>query len=99
MNTDDYELLVDRNEIAHLLGVGPTAVSNYVARTSKKHKPFPEAVITRSLGRFRLWDINEVEMWHSETFPHRMMNGMDPWEDAIIRLRDYRAEVSDGPVN
>jgi hypothetical protein len=65
----DLELLVDRNEIAHLLGVGPTAVSNYVARTSDKHPPFPEAVITRSLGRFRLWDLDDVEQWHTKAFP------------------------------
>jgi hypothetical protein len=82
----DLELLVDRNEIAHLLGVGPTAVSNYVARTSDKHPPFPEAVITRSLGRFRLWDLDAVERWHSTAFPKRS----DAWDDAVRRLRDYR---------
>lgn len=83
---DDLELLVDRNEIAHLLGVGPTAVSNYVARTSDKHAPFPEPVITRSLGRFRLWDIDDVQRWHEETFPGRE----DKWDHAIARLRKFR---------
>lgn len=83
---NDLELLVDRNEIAHLLGVGPTAVSNYVARTSDKHAPFPEPVITRSLGRFRLWDIGDVENWHTTTFPSRII----VWEDAMARLRSYR---------
>ena len=86
INPDDLELLVDRNEIAHLLGVGPTAVSNYVARTSDKHGPFPEPVITRSLGRFRLWDINDVEEWHTTTFPSR--EGV--WDGAIARLRKFR---------
>jgi hypothetical protein len=66
-----FEDLVDRNEIAHLLGVGPTAVSNYVARTSDKHPPFPEAVITRSKGRFRLWNIADVVQWHEQAFPDR----------------------------
>lgn len=82
----DLELLVDRNEIAHLLDVGPTAVSNYVARTSDKHPPFPEAVITRSLGRFRLWSLEDVEVWHTKAFPKRSA----VWDDAIKRLRDYR---------
>jgi hypothetical protein len=86
MNDNDFEFLVDRNEIAHLLGVGPTAVSNYVARTSVKHTPFPEPKITRSLGRFRLWDINDVEEWHTKTFPDRE----DKWDHAITRLRKYR---------
>lgn len=82
----DLELLVDRNEIAHLLGVGPTAVSNYVARTSDKHPPFPDAVITRSLGRFRLWDLDDVEQWHTKAFPKRS----DVWDEAVTNLRDYR---------
>lgn len=82
----DLELLVDRNEIAHLLGVGPTAVSNYVARTSPKHPPFPEPVITRSLGRFRLWDLDDVEIWHARAFPKRA----DVWDDSIKRLRALR---------
>lgn len=86
MNADDLELLVDRNEIAHLLGVGPTAVSNYVARTSDKHAPFPEPVITRSLGRFRLWDIVDVQRWHEATFPSRE----DLWDHSIPRLRKFR---------
>lgn len=83
---NELELLVDRNEIAHLLGVGPTAVSNYVARTSTKHEPFHEPVITRSLGRFRLWDISDVEVWHTKTFPYRE----DVWDNAITRLRIFR---------
>lgn len=89
MNIDtlDLELLVDRNEIAHLLDVGPTAVSNYVARTSDKHPAFPDAVITRSLGRFRLWDLDDVEQWHTKAFPKRS----DVWDDAISRLREFRA--------
>jgi hypothetical protein len=81
-----YDDLVDRNEIAHLLGVGPTAVSNYVARTSTKHAPFPEAVITRSLGRFRLWDLADVIQWHSDTFPARGT----VWDDAVDRLATFR---------
>lgn len=89
--TTNYEDLVDRNEIAHLLGVGPTAVSNYVARTSDKHAPFPEAVITRSLGRFRLWDIADVIDWHDSTFPTRS----DVWLDGdyMNRLRSFRVGV------
>lgn len=87
----EYEDLVDRNEIAHLLGVGPTAVSNYVARTSVKHAPFPEAVITRSLGRFRLWDIADVIDWHDATFPDR---GAVWDEDYIGRLRLFRGAGS-----
>lgn len=86
INKTDLELLVDRNEIAHLLGVGPTAVSNYVARTSDKHPPFPEPVITRSLGRFRLWDLEDVVDWHAEAFPKRG----DAWDGAVKRLRKYR---------
>lgn len=86
MDGIDLELLVDRNEIAHLLGVGPTAVSNYVARTSDKHPPFPEPVITRSLGRFRLWDLDDVEAWHTKAFPKRE----DVWDGSIKRLRKYR---------
>jgi hypothetical protein len=83
----DLELLVDRNEIAYLLGVGPTAVSNYVSRTSEKHPPFPEAVISRSLGRFRLYSIDDVEQWHGKAFPKRS----DVWDEAITRLRQYRS--------
>lgn len=86
----DLELLVDRNEIAHLLGVGPTAVSNYVARTSDKHPPFPEAVITRSLGRFRLWDLDDVEQWHTKAFPKRSA----VWSNAIVSLRNYRKDTT-----
>ena len=88
--TEDFEFLVDRNEIAYLLGIGPTAVSNYVARTSDKHPPFPDAVITRSLGRFRLWDINDVEQWHTKTFPSRS----DVWDDAMARLTKFRETQS-----
>lgn len=88
--TDYLELLVDRNEIAHLLDVGPTAVSNYVARTSDKHPPFPEPVITRSLGRFRLWELDDVAAWHSEAFPKRP----DNWDSAIKRLRKFRRNAS-----
>ncbi len=88
IDRDDLELLVDRNEIAHLLGIGPTAVSNYVARTSDKHAPFPEPVITRSLGRFRLWDIDDVEQWHVATFPSRDT----VWDNAIGRLRSFRGQ-------
>lgn len=87
----DYDYLVDRNEIAHLLGVGPTAVSNYVARTSDKHAPFPEPKITRSLGRFRLWDLADVIEWHSKTFPSRA----DVWDgDYRGTLEDFRSTSS-----
>jgi hypothetical protein len=82
----DLELLVDRNEIATIMGVGPTAVSNYVSRTSDRQPPFPDAVISRSLGRFRLYDINEVEQWHGKAFPQRS----EVWDDAIDRLRQFR---------
>lgn len=85
----DLELLVDRNELAHILGVGPTAISNWVARSNSKHPPFPEAVITRSLGRFRLWDLAQIENWYRRTFPKRD-DGV--WDDAILRLRDFRKE-------
>ena len=81
-----YDDLVDRNEIAYLIGVGPTAVSNYVARTSDKHQEFPDAVITRSLGRFRLWDLADVIQWHSTTFPARA----SVWDDATERLAAFR---------
>lgn len=85
--TDNYAYLVDRNEIAFLLGVVPTAVSNYVARTSTKHEPFPEPKIVRSSGRFRLWDVAEVEAWHRKTFPKRT----DIWEgDVLERLAQFR---------
>lgn len=87
-NTDDFEFLVDRNEIAHLLDVGPTAVSNYVSRTSLKHPPFPEPVISRSLGRFRLYDLADVETWHNKAFPKRS----DVWDDAIAKLRQFRKD-------
>lgn len=90
LNPDDLEFLVDRNEIAHLLGVGPTAISNYVAQTNSKHDPFPEPVITRSMGRFRLWNLNEVEAWHTKTFPSREAQ----WDHAMYRLRKYRKEQS-----
>jgi hypothetical protein len=82
----NYDSLVDRNEIAHLLDVGPTAVSNYVARTNDKHPPFPEPVITRSLGRFRLWDIEDVARWHEAAFPKRS----GAFDNAIQRLRAVR---------
>lgn len=90
VTTNDFDFLVDRNEIAHLLGVGPTAVSNYVARTSDKHAPFPEAVVVRSLGRFRLWNLDDVEDWHTRTFPNRV----DLWDNAWSRLDEYRDEQS-----
>lgn len=67
----DFDSLVDRNEIAALLDVGPTAVSNYVARTSDKHPPFPDPLITRSKGRFRLWAVDDVIDWYERTFPDR----------------------------
>lgn len=79
----DLDDLVDRNEIAALLGVGPTAISNYVARTSDKHPPFPEAVITRSRGRFRLWDIEDVVRWHESAFPFR----------DVLKNKDIAAEL------
>ncbi len=80
--------LVDRNEIAHLLGVGPTAVSNYVARTSPKHPAFPNAILTRSHGRFRLWDIDDVQDWHRRAFPKRE----DVWDGSDQRLDEYRGQ-------
>lgn len=83
----NYDFLVDRNEIAHLLGVGPTAVSNYVARTNDKHPPFPEPVITRSLGRFRLWNLDDVVQWHSEAFPKRAGVWMN---NSLTSLRKFR---------
>lgn len=83
----DYEDLVDRNEIAHLLGVGPTAVSNYVARTSDKHAPFPEPVIVRGLGRFRLWDIADVIEWHAKTFPNRTEVWDEDYTGSLQRFR------------
>lgn len=84
----DPDRLVDRNEVAHILGVGPTAVSNYVARTSDKHAPFPEPVLTRALGRFRLWDLDDVWVWHVKTFPDRK----DKWDDAMVRLTKFRKD-------
>jgi hypothetical protein len=84
MHSTDFDDLVDRNEIAALLGVGPTAVSNYVARTSDKHPPFPEAVITRSRGRFRLWDIEDVVEWHEKAFPDR----------DVLRNKNISAELA-----
>jgi hypothetical protein len=86
MSDEQYDLLVDRNEIAHLLKVGPTAVSNYVARTNDKHAPFPEPVISRSLGRFRLWDIREVRAWHTATFPNRS----HVWDNAEDKIAEFR---------
>lgn len=83
----DYDDLVDRNEIAHLLGVGPTAVSNYVARTSDKHDPFPEAVITRSNGRFRLWSIYDIIDWFDEAFPKRDDSWVDDYERRLCAFR------------
>ena len=85
-----YENLVDRNEIAYLFNIGPTAVSNYVSRTSNKYPAFPDAVITRSLGRFRLWHLNEIIKWHSIAFPLRG-NVCGRQIDALDRLRDFRA--------
>ena len=82
----DFDHLVDRNEIAHLLGVGPTAVSNYVAQSNKGHPPFPEAVIVRANGRFRLWDIVDVAKWHHVAFPKRIA----VWQAWDRRLRKYR---------
>lgn len=87
MSDDVFETLVDRNEIAHLLGVGPTAVSNYVARTNPKHAPFPEALITRSMGRFRLWDLDEVLNWFADTFPSRYAELDKDW---LVRLQTFR---------
>lgn len=92
LNQDDYDDLVDRNEIAHLFGVGPTAVSNYVARTSDKHPPFPEPVIVRSMGRFRLWNLDEVLDWFENAFPKRV-SGLP---NADTALRAYRDALSDG---
>jgi hypothetical protein len=43
-------------------------------------------VITRSLGRFRLWSLDDVEAWHYGTFPKRA----DVWDNAIKRLRKFR---------
>lgn len=86
MSDEQYEDLVDRNEIAHLLGVGPTAISNYVARTNDKHPAFPEPVISRSLGRFRLWNIADVAEWHTRTFPNRS----HLWTGAADKLAEYR---------
>lgn len=88
--TGTYDHLVDRNEIAFLLDVVPTAVSNYVARTNDKHPPFPEPEISRSKGRFRLWNIADVEEWHRSTFPKRS----DVWDgDVAELLSEYRATL------
>lgn len=86
MSDEAYEHLVDRNEIAYLLEVGPTAISNYVARTNDKHAQFPEPVISRSRGRFRLWDLSDVEAWHTSTFPNRA----HLWNGAADKIADYR---------
>lgn len=86
MTHTDFDYLVDRNEIAHILGVGPTAVSNYVARTNDKHPPFPEPVITRSLGRFRLWNYVDVMNWHEDAFPKRSVD----WD--MRRLLAFRGQ-------
>lgn len=91
MNDEQYEDLVDRNEIAHLLGVGPTAVSNYVARTNDKHPPFPDPVISRSRGRFRLWNIADVAEWYTRTFPNRA----NVWSDASDKIAAYRRTQPD----
>ena len=85
-----YKHLVDRNEIAFLLGVGPTAVSNYVARTSDKHPPFPKALVVRANGRFRLWDLEDVARWHEKAFPERTK----AFHNANARLRAYRGDQS-----
>jgi hypothetical protein len=87
-----YDDLVDRNEIAHLLGVGPTAVSNYVARTSEKHPPFPEPVVIRGLGRFRLWQLEDVMDWFRTAFSER--DAEIHWNEADSRLDSFRREHS-----
>lgn len=86
MNTE-YETLVDRNEIAMLLGVGPTAISNYVARSSMKHGPFPDPVIVRGLGRFRLWELSDIIAWHADTFPSRDHVWDDDVTSRLVRFR------------
>jgi len=86
-SSDKYEYLVDRNEIAYLFGVGPTAVSNYVARFTTTHKEFPKAVITRSFGRFRLWDVADIVEWHTETFPFRDLDVGDSTNlDGVLKV-------------
>jgi predicted DNA-binding transcriptional regulator AlpA len=90
MTEDPFDFLVDRNEIAHIYGVGPTAVSNYVARTSDKHPEFPEPVIVRAKGRFRLWNLSDVTAWHTQTFPKRGVT----FNEADERLAKYRASQS-----
>lgn len=79
--------LVDRNEIAHLLGVGPTAVSNYVARTNVKHPPFPDPVLVRGLGRFRLWLIEDVINWYGDAFPNRSGTDLSNYPDRLAAFR------------
>lgn len=81
-----HEYLVDRNEIAYLFGVGPTAISNYVVRLNKNYKKFPQAVITRGLGRFRLWDIEDVLSWHIDTFPNRDLDVNNLDRDSVIKI-------------
>lgn len=93
MTATDYDNLVDRNEIAHLFGVGPTAVSNYVARTSDKHPPFPEAEIVRANGRFRLWNLDDVLDWYERAFPVRCAELIQNY-DVDDRLATYRARQS-----
>jgi hypothetical protein len=90
----EHEYLVDRNEIAYLFGVGPTAVSNYVVRLNKKYKKFPQAVITRGFGRFRLWDIADVVSWHIDTFPDRDLDIDNLDRDSVIKIVKKFREVN-----
>lgn len=85
-DTKRYDKLVDRNEIAHIVGVGPTAVSNYVAHLNPKYPEFPEPLVVRAYGRFKLWHIDDVKAWWKETFPYRH----DVWQDYAERLESFR---------
>lgn len=58
----DIEDVVTKTEIAEILGVGPSAVSNW----KRRHTDFPKPIKTFHTGRNRpteLYDIKQVHAW------------------------------------
>lgn len=73
----DPNELVSVIDIAMMLGIGQSAVSNW----QKRHGDFPEPVVRVSNGHTALWLRDDILRWHR----NRMTD--DERNDAVARLK------------